>query len=140
MGKSINKTTVTTSVFTIGIILSFLSHYFPETKILIWILLAISLIYLSIGWYLFRAYHPEEHPVLLFFIGYFYAGVFIGSVFAASERPLTQTMMMASVFWAVAQMVVIIIIRKKMPRKGFIQFLIEASLMLLMAVWQIIRY
>lgn len=57
MGKVINKATVTTSVFTIGIILSFLSHYFPETKITIWILLAISLIYLSLGWYLFSGYN-----------------------------------------------------------------------------------
>jgi hypothetical protein len=127
-------------LFTIGITSAALSQLHPEVKFLIWIVFSIALIYLLSGWYLFKAYYPGGHPIILFGMGYFYAGVFIGSVFAATRWPFAETMMAISVFWAVAQTAVVIILRKKMPTKNFFQFLLEASLMLALTIFQIVRY
>ena len=73
-------------------------------------------------------------------MGYFYAGVFIGSVFVLAKWPFSKTMIAVSLFWVVVQTVFIIVLRKKMPLKGFIQFLIEAALMLIISVFQIVIY
>ena len=102
MQKIFNRTTVTILIFTIGILLAFLSPYFPETKILFQMLLAISFVYLIFDWYLFKAYYPEGHPLILFVMGYFYAGVFIGSVFAMAKWPFAKTLIATSLFWTVA--------------------------------------
>jgi hypothetical protein len=140
MKTFISRATLTTLVFTFGVILTFLSYNFPDAKSLVWILLAICLVYLSLGWYLFRSYFPEGETVLLFIMGYFYSGVFIGSVFAAARWPLAGTIIASSVFWACLQTGLLLILRKKMQQKTFTQFLIEALLMLVMSVLQVIAY
>jgi hypothetical protein len=140
MKSFINKTTLAILIFTTGILSAVLSQFHPEMKFLIWILLTVTLIYLFLGWYIFNTYHPQGHPLMLFLMGYLYSGVFIGSVFAAAEWPFTKTILAGSIFWAVVQTVFIIILRKKLPPKSFIQFLIEATVMLTLTISQIIRY
>jgi hypothetical protein len=140
MRNIFNKETVATLIFLIGIVLSLFGQLHPEIKILTWLLLAVSMIYLFLGWFMFKAYFPGGHPALLFVMGYSYSGVFIGSVFSVSKWPFAVTMMAGAVFWVLVQSALVIVLRKKMPEKGLIQFLIEASLMLVMTVLQIIRY
>jgi hypothetical protein len=140
MEKVISKSTISILLFTIAIVLSFMSHYLPDAKTLIWIILTIALIYFFLGWYIFRGYYPEGNPVLLFFMGYLYSGVFIAAVCVLAKWPFALTFMSVAVFFAVAQIVVTIIMRKKMAPKGFIQFLIEGSLMLVMSVLMLAGY
>jgi hypothetical protein len=103
-------------------------------------LLTVTIIYLFLGWFLFKAYYPGGHPLLLFVIGYLYSGVFIGSVFAAAKWPFGKAILAGSIFWIAMQTVLIFILRKKMPPKGFVQFLIEAALMVTMSIFQIVHY
>jgi hypothetical protein len=139
--KKVNiKSPGTTLVFTIAILSAFLSHYFPETKSLAWILMAISFLYLFFGWWFFKAYHPGGNPVLLFFMGYFYSSILMCFVFAAFKWPFAESLMIAAFVWIIAQTVVLIVVRKKMPPKSFIQFIIEDFLLLLMAILQIVWY
>jgi len=121
-------------------LLTFISPYFPGTKILYLIILVISISYLFFGWYLFKGYYPAGNPLLLFIMGYFYAGVFIGPVFALAKWPFASVIIAGSLFWAIAQTILIIYLRKKIPQKGLVQFLVEITLMLLMAILKIIRF
>jgi hypothetical protein len=134
MEKILNRSTVRILIFTTGLILSFLSSCFPEARILTWGLMCISIIYLFLGWFLFKGYYPEGEPVLLFLMGYLYSGIFMSSAFASEDWPLAGVLAKASIVWATIQIVLIFILRKKIPVKGFVQFLIEAGLLVIMAV------
>lgn len=139
MKETTFRTPIAISIFTIGILSTLLSSYFPEARILTWVLLVISSIYLFLGWFLFKGYHPEGEPVLLFLMGYLYSSIFISSAFASADWPFAGVMAKVSIVWATIQIVLIFILRKKMAVKGFVQFLIEAGLLLFMAVLLISR-
>ena len=134
MGKKFYKTTASILIFTLGIIVSVFSQYFPESLGLRWILLSVAIFYFVLGWFLFKAYYPQGHPLLLFAMGYFYSGVFISSVFASAKWPFAKTVMAGSIFWITLQTLFVFILRKKMPGKGFIRFLSEAGLMLVLTL------
>jgi hypothetical protein len=69
--KQINqKFNVGIILFIIAILLAGLNFIIPSTKILIWALLLISLVYLLFGWYIFKSYYPEGNKLLLFLMGY----------------------------------------------------------------------
>jgi hypothetical protein len=140
MQKTIDRAFFATLIFTIGMLITLISPYFPETKILYQIILVISISYLFLGWYLFKGYYPSGHPLLLFIMGYFYAGVFIGPVFTLAKWPYASAIIAASLFWAIAQTILIFYLRKKIPQKGLVQFLVEITLMLLIAILKIIRF
>ena len=121
-------------IFTIGFLSAALAQFYPETKILIRIAFIFSMIYLALGWYIFRSYFPEGRPLLLFIMGYLYSGVFIASVFGAIGWPLATTMISIAPVWALGQIILVIVLRKKMPKEGFVQFMIEGGLMLILSI------
>lgn len=140
MKSFISETTFTNSIFTTGILSAFLLCYFPGSNLLKWILLGVILIYLFLGWYLFKAYHPHGHTLLLFIMGYLYSGIFVGSLFAIKKWPLAETVMNVTVIWAIAQLTLVITLKNKLTPKNLIQFLIEATLMLGLSIFQIVRF
>jgi hypothetical protein len=123
-----------TILFLIGIIAAFFGLLNPETSFLTYILLFVSIIYLLSGWYIFKGYYSEGHSLLLFLFGYLYAGVFMSFAFISANWPLANTFVAISVAWAVIQIVMTTVIRKKLTRERFTQFLIEGILMLVMTV------
>ena len=139
MTKLHNNMRTGIGIFTIIFLSAFFVQYYPETKILVWVALIFSIIYLIMGWYIFRSYFPEGSPPLLFFMGYLYSGVFIAAVFVATGWPLSTTLAYFSPIWALVQIIIIITIRKKLPRESFIQFLIEAGLLLMLSVYLIAK-
>ena len=139
MKQSGNNLLVGILIFTIGFLSAALVQFYPEVKILIRIAFAFSLIYLALGWYIFRSYFPEGHPLLLFFMGYLYAGVFIASVFEATGWPLGTIIVSLAPVWVAAQILIVIAIRKRLSRESFVQFLIEEGLMLILTITLIIR-
>jgi len=133
--KQINqKFNVGIILFIIAILLAGLNFIIPSTKILIWALLLISLVYLLFGWYIFKSYYPEGNTLLLFLMGYLYSGVFIAAVFSASSWPMAKTFISLALVWAIIQLLIIIFSRQKIDRKVFIQLIIEAILLLIVAI------
>jgi|LSQX01.3.fsa_nt_gb hypothetical protein len=133
--KQINqKFNVGIILFIIAILLAGLNFIIPSTKILIWALLLISLVYLLFGWYIFKSYYPEGNKLLLFLMGYLYSGVFIAAVFSASSWPMAKTFISLALVWAIIQLLIIIFSRQKIDRKVFIQLIIEAILLLIVAI------
>ena len=129
----LNATTrflLSNALFTIAIITSFLGNLFPRSGLLMYVQMASAIIYLLFGWYFFRAYYPEGLLVTRFVMGYFYAGIFFGSLFIAADWPFKTVMICASVFWIAIQAGLVIAVRKTVPQRGYYQFLIEAILML----------
>ena len=102
-------------LFLTGLLSLIFALLFPDTKIFAWILGAISIIYLFAGWYLFRGSYPEGKPVVLFFMGYFYSGIFIGYVFTLTKWPFAEKIFAGSVFWSIVQLVLLVILWKKIP-------------------------
>jgi len=139
MKQSGNNLVISILIFTIGFISAALAQFYPETKVLIRIAFAFSMIYLTLGWYIFRSYFPEGNPLLLFVMGFLYANVFITSVFAAAQWPMATTMISISPIWATGQIVLVIVLRGKMSKEGFVQFLIEAGLLLILSVILLIQ-
>jgi hypothetical protein len=88
---------------------------------------------------MFKFYIPEGHPLILFIMGYLYSGVFIASVFAATGWPLSQMVVNFAPVWIMGQIVLVVFLRKKMTREIFVQFFIEAGLLLLLAIFLLIR-
>ena len=140
MKRIFTKVTATTLIFTIAILSSFLSHYFPDFKSFIWILMTISFLYLFLGWRLFKAYNPDGKPIILVLMGYFYSCLFMAQTFCTADWPLTRTLLSASFLWLSGQLITLFILRKKIPPRGFIQFLIEAAFLLAITVFQLSRY
>ncbi|MDP3002161.1 MAG: hypothetical protein Q8N38_03415 [Bacteroidales bacterium] len=134
MKQSDNNLLIGILIFTIGFLSAALAQFYPETKILIRIAFVFSMIYLALGWYIFRSYFPEGHPLLLFIMGFLYSGVFIASVFDAANWPLAKTLISIAPVWVAAQILIVIAIRKKLSRESFVQFLIEAGLMLILSI------
>jgi hypothetical protein len=139
MKKKSVLTFICTTIFLIGIIAILLSSRNPGSMAPAWILLAVSFAYLISGWFIFRGYNPEGTALLLFFTGYLYASVFIAFAFKAAEWPLSKTMLFAAPAWAVAQLVITLLIRKKLSKEGLIQFLTEGGIMLILSVVALFR-
>ena len=140
MNKSSTLSIICTAIFLIGIIAAFLGHLNPGNMSLGYTLIAISLIYLFSGWYLFKVYYPGGNYFLLFLIGYFYSAIFIAFSFVTLKWPLAKTMITLGPVWAVAQLVLIAVIRKKLLKEGFIQFMIEGGLMLIFIIITLVTY
>ncbi len=134
MSKPVKNLLTGILIFTIGFISALFSQIYPDVKILIRITFIMSIIYLSLGWYIFRSYIPEGHPLLLFIMGYLYAGVFMASVFAATGWPLSQTIASTAPIWVIGQTILIVVLRKKMTQEVFMQFLIETGLLLILSI------
>jgi predicted membrane channel-forming protein YqfA (hemolysin III family) len=54
--------------------------------------------------------------------------------FVTAGWPLAKTVISVAIAWAVIQIVMTTVIRKKLTREGFTQFLIEGILMLIMTI------
>lgn len=130
---------VSTFLFLAGMIASFFGFLNQGSITLAYTLIFVSLIYLLLGWFLFKGYHPDGHPLLLFPMGYLYASVFMAFALAAAGWPMAKTFIMIAIAWAAIQLVMVSVIRKKIPREGFVQFMIEAVLMLVMTISFIIK-
>lgn len=140
MKKNPTLSIICTIIFFIGIVAAFLGYLMPEAKTLKYALLAVSFIYLFSGWYIFKGYHPDGHPLLLFLMGYLYSSVFIAFAFVTFSWPGAKSFIFIAPFWAVIQTVMITAIRIKLPKESFIQFLIEGGLMLLLSIILLIKY
>jgi hypothetical protein len=140
MKKIFTKSTFTTLIFTIAILSSFLSNYFPDFKSFMWIIMTISFLYFFLGWWFFKAYYPEGKPIILFLMGYFYSSLFMAQTFCTADWPFTKTILAVSFFWISGQLITLLILRKKIPFRGFIQFMIEAAFLLAITVFQLSRY
>jgi hypothetical protein len=134
MKKNSVLTFICTAIFLIGIIAILFSSRNPTALTPVWILFGVSLTYLLSGWYIFRGYNPEGHPLLLFFTGYIYASIFIAFGFKAAAWPLAGTMLFVSPVWAVALLVITMLIRKKLSKEGIIQFLTEGGILLILTI------
>ncbi len=134
MKKNTPLSTICTILFLIGIVAAFLGFLGQGNHLLSYFVLGISIIYLVCGWYIFKGYHPDGHPLLLFLIGYLYAGVFLAFTFFAAGWPLARTFIAFAIAWALIQIIMVTVIRKKLSREGFVQFLIEGILMLVMTI------
>lgn len=121
-----------TILFLAGIISAFFGFSDQGNRILTCLLLIVSVIYLISGWYIFRGYHPEGHPLLLFIMGYLYAGVFMAFTLASAAWPLAKTFLFIAIAWVVVQTIMVLAIRQKLSLSSLAQFLIEAGLMLIM--------
>jgi hypothetical protein len=128
-----------TIIFTAGIIAAIAGILNPENKFTDGFLLAISIGYLLGGWYYFKGYYPEGHSLLLFFIGYLYSSVFISFTFFIAQWPLAKLMISIIPVWVIFLLLILVAVRKKMSKEGFLQFLIEALVMTGLSVITIIR-
>lgn len=128
---------VSTIIFAIGVLCILLSSVFQISNLFYWFTGVISLLYLVGGWYFFEGYYPNGHgkPMFLFFLGYIYAGFFMGSAFASSEIELLR----AYFLWAIVLIVVLglnIILQKEKFNKGLKYFLPEAVIILILSIVQ----
>jgi len=126
-------------LFTITILSAGLSLYCPGLKFLFWVTFLCSMIYLGMGWLIFRGYYPKGEPLLMILSGYFYSGILIGWVFAAADWPLKDNMSFISFLWIAGQFIIVIAKRNKMPKEGFAQFIIEACLLLILSIILVVR-
>jgi hypothetical protein len=128
-----------TILFVTGIVSSYLVLPGEANRIFPIVLLTVSLIYLFTGWFFFKGYNPEGHPLLLFLSGYLYAGIFIAFSFYAFGWPLNETFIYMAPFWSLIQIVMTTVIKSKLSKGSFIQFLIEGSLLLVLSVAALIK-
>ena len=126
-------------IFTIGLLAAGFSQFYPETKMLIRITFIISLIYLTLGWYIFRSYFGGGNPLLLFIMGYLYSGIFMAAVFKATGWPLSSSVVSFAPIWVLGQIILLITLRKKISKEGFAQFLIETGLLVVLTVALLVR-
>lgn len=124
-----------TFIFAAGIIASIFGCMDPGNKFLGGVLLAISLGYLLGGWYYLKSYYPEGQFFLLFIMGFLYSSVFMAFTFFTGEWPLAKAMISIAPVWALLQILITFAIRKRLEKEGFIQFLIEGGLMLLLSLF-----
>ncbi|MCX6332989.1 MAG: hypothetical protein NT092_01630 [Bacteroidia bacterium] len=134
MKKNNALSLICTILFLIGIVAAFFGFLNQGNMLLKYSLLIVSIVYLLSGWYIFKGYHPEGHPLLLFLMGYLYSSVFMSFAFAAAGWPLAKSLIAVAIAWAAIQIIMVTVIRKKLSREGFIQLLIEGCLMLVMAI------
>ncbi len=124
----------TTLIFLAGIIVSILGFYNPGNKLFAGFLLVMSITWLLAGWYFLKSYFPAGNPFLLFFFGFLYASVFMAFTFVIASWPLAKTFITISPCWPLVLIAFVIAIRKKLPKEGLIQFLIEAGIMLVFTI------
>jgi hypothetical protein len=128
------KIIIAHSILIIGLISSVMAKFYPDLSILAWVTFLISMVYLFSGWYIFKAFYPDGHPLMLFIMGYLYSGVFIGAVFSATGWPMSDILIFFSLIWAVAQGVIVWTTRRKIPDKFVIHLEVEACLLIILSV------
>ncbi len=140
--KTLSPLSITaTLIFLVGIIAAFFGYLNPGNMTLARTTLTISIVYLLSGWYLFQGYFPSAHPFLLFFFGFLYASAFMAFAFVIASWPLAKTFISVSPVWPLVLITAVLVTRKKLPKEGLIQFLIEAGIMLaLTRVLIMVRY
>jgi len=121
-------------IFLIGIIAALFGFQNQGNLPLTYILIIVSIGYLLSGWYLFRGYYPEGHPLLLFIVGYLYSSVFMAFAIVTATWSMASTFIAIAILWCIIQIVMMTVIRKKIPAGEFIQFMIEGSLMLILTI------
>jgi hypothetical protein len=129
--------TISRIIFITGVLCILLSSIFHVSSYFSVLALVLSLVYFIGGWYFFKGYYPDGHPVFLFFLGYLYSGVFIGPVFASKQWPMADEMLRGSVLWSAVLIVVIvasILLKKDKYQKGLKHFLIEAIILLILSI------
>jgi len=134
MEKLRQNLTIELLVFIIGVLLSSIVLITPGIRFLTWAILIISIVYLVTGPFIFKIVYPEGHPLVLFLMGYLYSGVFIAVVFQNTGWPLVNTIIGIAPIWAIIQMIVVLVIRKKLLMKSFIQLIIESGILLILAI------
>ena len=139
MKKPLNNLLTGILIFAIGFLAAILSQLYPETKILIRITFIIAMIYLSLGWYIFKSYFPEGHPILLFLMGYLYSSILIASVFSSTGWPMASTIITISPVWVIGQIILVVVLRKKIAGEALTQFVIEAGFLLILSIFLLAR-
>ena len=139
MKKYSPLTIASTLVFLAGVVALIFGRALTNHSIPGYILLSISVVYLFSGWYIFRGYYPEGHPLVLLLYSYIYASVFMSFAMIVFVWPLSRTIICVAPLWALLHLLVTYAIRKGIPREGFIQFLVEGSLMLVLIIYLIIK-
>jgi hypothetical protein len=139
MKKFTFKSIAPTIIFTAGIIATIFGILNPDDNFTDGFLLAISIGYLLGGWYYFKGYYPEGHPLLLFFIGYLYASIFMSFTFFIAQWPLAKLMISIVPVWVALLVLIIIAVRKKLPKEGLIQLLIEGGILLSICVFVLLK-
>lgn len=124
-----------TILFAAGFIAAIFGCTEPGDKFLGGFLLAISIGYFLGGWYYFRGYYPEGQFLLLFILGFLYSSVFMAFTFIANNWPLAKAMISVAPVCALLQILITFTNRKRLEKEGFIQFLIEGGLMLLLSLF-----
>ena len=64
----------------------------------------------------------------------------MASVFGATGWPLATTITTLALILAMGQIILVIVYKKTIPKDGFLQFMIEGGLMVILSVTLIIRY
>lgn len=123
-----------TFIFTIGIVASFIGYFLSGSQFMGGFLIAIALFFLLGGWYFFRGYYPEGHPLLLVLFGYLYATIFMAFTFTISGWPMAVTFLTMAPVWLFTLFLVVFIIRKKLSKAGYIRFLVEIVLMAILCI------
>lgn len=139
MKKYSPLTIASTLVFLAGVAALLFGRALANHSIPGYTLLAISVIYLISGWYLFKGYYTEGHPLVLFLYSYLYASVFMSFTMIVFAWPLSRTFICVAPLWALLHLLLTYAVRNRIPREGFIQFLIEGSLMLVLIIYLIIK-
>lgn len=139
MNQMNKKPTIGIIVFFLGVLLSALAIITQDIKFFTWAVFVISLIYLSMGWHIFKRYYPEGHPLLLFFMGYLYSGVFIATVFYITNWPLAKTIISMTPIWIAIQLVIVFSIKKQIQKNVLIQLIIEAIILLILTIILLMR-
>jgi hypothetical protein len=121
-------------IFSLSVLISILAIFLPESEILIKGTLIITLVYLVLGWLIFKGYYPEGNPLLLFLMGYLYSGIFIGVVFYLTDWPLNETIITITPFWVAFQLLIAYSIRKKIRRRVWVQFFIESLILMSLSI------
>ncbi len=130
---------ISTFLFLVGIISTLLSHRLPNMKTFVFVALAVTILYLFTGVWLFKGYYPDAHPLLRFLLGYLYAGVFIAFTLVSADWPLARMFLSFAPAWIIALFAIVIYQRNKVPKEGFYQFLIEGSVMLLLNIFLLLK-
>lgn len=137
--KSLNLRFATgIALFSAGI-LSALFSQILHRDVFLWLTLFISMIYLFAGWYFFRAYHPEGNIFVLILTGYLYSSLFLAYTVNGFGLPLTKVFLIMALFWSLALILLILLLRKKLPKKGLISYSFEAVCLFLFTLYILIR-
>ena len=127
------------STFNIGFITILLSIIFHHSNIFYLITGVIAVVYFFGGGYFFKGYYPEGKPLFLYFLGYLYSGIFLGSAFTSPKFSSASELLRASTFWSVVLLVVVVtsvLLEKQKFQKGLKHFFIEAIILLILSVIQ----